>query len=111
MAEIIIEPGAMRELHVSCCSHPSSISTDHPLILQWHPTQDEWRYFLEGTGRMTLFASSSNAVTFNYEPGDISYIPATYGHYIENTGNTTLKYLEIWNSSASCRSRPGWFVC
>ena len=48
---------------------------------------------------MTLFASSSNAVTFNYEAGDISYIPATFGHYIENTGNTTLKYLEIWNSS------------
>ena len=49
---------------------------------------------------MTIFASSSNAITFNYEPGDISYIPATFGHYIENTGNTTLKYLEIWNSSA-----------
>ena len=46
---------------------------------EWHPTQDEWGYFLEGTGRMTIFASSSNAVTFNYEAGDIAYVPATYG--------------------------------
>ena len=70
MAEIIVEPGAMREFHVSCSSHRSSICTDR--FLQWHSTQDEWGYFLKGTGRMTLFASLSNAVTFNYEPGDIS---------------------------------------
>ncbi|PSS30942.1 hypothetical protein PHLCEN_2v2511 [Hermanssonia centrifuga] len=79
VAEVVVEPGAMRELH-------------------WHPTQDEWGYFLEGQGRMTLFASSGNARTYNYEAGDVSYIPATYGHYVENTGNTTLKFLEIWNT-------------
>lgn len=52
------------------------------------------------------------------QPGDISYIPTAYGtcallppsepyltgsirvsgHYVENTGNTTLKFLEIFNS-------------
>ncbi|THG98782.1 hypothetical protein EW026_g3469 [Hermanssonia centrifuga] len=80
VAEVVVEPGAMRELH-------------------WHPTQDEWGYFLEGQGRMTLFASSGNARTYNYEAGDVSYIPATYGHYVENTGNTTLKFLEIWNTA------------
>lgn len=47
--------------------------------LHWHPTQDEWGYFIEGQGRMTIFASSSNAQTFNYEAGDVSYVPATYG--------------------------------
>ena len=67
--------------------------------LHWHPTEDEWTYFLEGQGRVTLFASNSNAVTFNYMAGDVAYIPATYGHYIENTGNSTLKFLEIWNTS------------
>jgi oxalate decarboxylase/phosphoglucose isomerase-like protein (cupin superfamily) len=28
------------------------------------------------------------------------YIPPSYGHYIENTGNTTLKYLEMLNTGA-----------
>ena len=54
----------------------------HDLIMsQWHPTADEWGYFLEGQGRMTIFASSSNAQTFNYEAGDVSYTPATYGEH------------------------------
>ncbi|THH00759.1 hypothetical protein EW026_g1832 [Hermanssonia centrifuga] len=79
VAEVTVAPGAMRELH-------------------WHPTQDEWGYFLEGQGRMTLFASSGNARTYNYEAGDVSYTPATYGHYVENTGNTTLRFLEIFNT-------------
>lgn len=78
-AEVTVDAGAMRELH-------------------WHPTQDEWSYFLEGEGRMTLFASSGQARTFNYQAGDIGFVPASFGHYIENTGNSTLKYLEIFNS-------------
>ncbi|KAH7884814.1 putative oxalate decarboxylase/oxidase [Phlebopus sp. FC_14] len=75
-AEVTIEPGAMRELH-------------------WHPTQDEWDFFLEGTARITLFASSSKARTFDFQAGDVAYIPASFGHYAENIGNTTLKLLEI----------------
>ncbi|TCD61848.1 hypothetical protein EIP91_007838 [Steccherinum ochraceum] len=78
-AEVTVEPGAMRELH-------------------WHPTQDEWSFFIEGEGRVTLFASSGNARTFNYQGGDIGFVPATFGHYVENTGNTTLRFLEIFKS-------------
>ncbi|KAI0091324.1 oxalate decarboxylase [Irpex rosettiformis] len=78
-AEVTVEPGHIRELH-------------------WHPSQDEWSYFLEGTGRVTLFASSANARTFNFQPGDIGYVPASYGHYVENTGNTTLRFLEVFKS-------------
>ncbi|TCD66422.1 hypothetical protein EIP91_001358 [Steccherinum ochraceum] len=78
-AEVTVEPGAMRELH-------------------WHPTQDEWTFFLEGEARITLFASSSNSRTFNYQGGDIGYVPASFGHYVENTGNTTLHFLEIFNT-------------
>ncbi|KIK54812.1 hypothetical protein GYMLUDRAFT_48365 [Collybiopsis luxurians FD-317 M1] len=80
-AEVTIEPGAMSP--------------------QWHPTMDEWSFFIEGTGRMTLFASQSNARTFNYQVSPFPrcrYVPASMGHYVENTGNTTLKYLEIFNS-------------
>jgi len=78
-AEVTVEPGAIRELH-------------------WHPTQDEWSFFLEGEGRITIFAAQSTSRTFNYQAGDIGYVPASMGHYVENTGNTTLRFLEISNS-------------
>ncbi|KAF9007405.1 oxalate decarboxylase [Cyathus striatus] len=78
-AEVTVEPGALRELH-------------------WHPTQDEWSFFIEGNARVTIFASQSNARTFDYQAGDIGYVPATMGHYVENIGNTTLRFLEIWNT-------------
>ncbi|KAF9230834.1 putative oxalate decarboxylase/oxidase [Melanogaster broomeanus] len=64
----------------------------------WHPTQDEWDFFLEGSARITLFASSSQARTFDFQAGDVGYIPASYGHYVENVGNTTLKFLEIFQT-------------
>ncbi|CAE6432149.1 unnamed protein product [Rhizoctonia solani] len=43
--------------------------------LHWHPTQPEWTYFLEGNARVTGFASSANARTFDYQAGDIGYVP------------------------------------
>jgi len=76
-AEVTVEPGAMRELH-------------------WHPTQDEWSFFIEGSARVTIFAAQSNARTFDFQAGDIGYVPASMGHYVENTGNTTLTFLEIF---------------
>ena len=51
-----------------------------------------------GQARVTLFAGQSNARTFDYQGGDIAYVPTPYGHYVENTGNTTLRFLEIFNS-------------
>ncbi|KAH7344215.1 oxalate decarboxylase [Rhizoctonia solani] len=80
VAEVTVVPGGIRELH-------------------WHPTQPEWTFFLQGNARITVFASSANARTFDYQAGDVGYIPPTFGHYVENTGNTTLKYLEIFNSN------------
>ena len=47
---------------------------------------------------MTLFGAQSNARTFDYQGGDIAYVPSPYGHYVENTGNTTLRFLEIFNT-------------
>lgn len=74
-----VEPGGMRELH-------------------WHPNTDEWQYYIEGHGRMTVFASDSKARTFNYQAGDVGYVPFAMGHYVENTGNTTLRFLEMFKS-------------
>ncbi|KAF8754513.1 Oxalate Decarboxylase [Rhizoctonia solani] len=79
MAEVTVEVGGIRELH-------------------WHPTQPEWSYFIEGNARITIFAAQANARTFDYQAGDIGYVPPSFGHYVENIGNTTLKFLEIFNA-------------
>lgn len=68
-------------------------------MIQWHPTEPEWTFFISGNARITLYAASGNARTFDYNPGDVAYVEPSYGHYIENTGNTTLKFLEIFASS------------
>ncbi|KAL4067020.1 RmlC-like cupin domain-containing protein [Scleroderma yunnanense] len=78
-ADVIVEVGGMRELH-------------------WHPTEPEWTYFISGNARITVYASSSNAQTFDFQAGDVAYIPPSFGHYIENTGNSTLHFLEIFKS-------------
>jgi oxalate decarboxylase len=78
-ALVEIEPGAMRELH-------------------WHPNNDEWQYYLTGQGRMTVFAGNGIARTFDYRAGDVGYVPFAFGHYIQNTGNQTLWFLEIFKS-------------
>lgn len=78
-ALVEIEPGAMREMH-------------------WHPNNDEWQYYLSGRGRMTVFASSGKAGTFDYQAGDVGSVPFAMGHYVENTGDETLRFLEIFKS-------------
>jgi oxalate decarboxylase len=76
---IELEPGAMRELH-------------------WHPRADEWQYYLEGEARMTVFDATSNARTFDYRAGDVGFVPRTLGHYIENTGSTPVRVINVFNS-------------
>ncbi len=78
-ALVEIKPGGMREMH-------------------WHPNNDEWQYYLEGYGRMTVFASGGKARTFDYQAGDVGYVPFAMGHYIENTGDTSLRFLEMFKS-------------
>jgi oxalate decarboxylase len=78
-ALVELEPGAMRELH-------------------WHPNNDEWQYYLSGEGRMGVFAASGQARTFDFRAGDVGYVPFATGHYVENTGTTTLRFLELFKS-------------
>jgi oxalate decarboxylase len=78
-ALVEIEPGGMREMH-------------------WHPNTDEWQYYVSGSGRMTVFASSSRARTFDYHAGDVGYVPFAMGHYVENTGDEPLRFLEMFRS-------------
>lgn len=55
---------------------------------------DEWNYFISGRARITVFTADA-ARTFDYQPGDVGYVPATDGHYIENIGTEPVHLLEI----------------
>ncbi len=78
-ALVEVEPGGMRELH-------------------WHPNTDEWQYYIEGQARMGVFAASGQARTFDFQENDVGFVPFAMGHYIENIGNTTLRFLEVFKS-------------
>jgi oxalate decarboxylase len=79
-ALVEVEPGGMRELH-------------------WHPNTDEWQYYIEGQARMGVFAGAGQARTFDFMAGDVGYVPFAMGHYVENTGKTPLRFLEMFKSS------------
>ncbi|MBB6142449.1 oxalate decarboxylase [Silvibacterium bohemicum] len=78
-ALVILKPGAIREMH-------------------WHPNASEWQYWLQGTGRMTVFASAGEARTMSFHANDVGYVPAVAGHYIENTGTDDVIFLEMFKS-------------
>jgi oxalate decarboxylase len=79
MAHVTLKPGGLRELH-------------------WHPNADEWQYYIQGKGRMTLFYNKATANTADFIEGDVGYIPKTLGHYVENTGDTDLVFLEMFRA-------------
>jgi oxalate decarboxylase len=79
-AIVTVHPGGIRELH-------------------WHPNADEWQYYMTGKGRMTVFATGGRARTMDFQAGDVGYIQKTLPHYVENTGDTDLKFLEMFKSS------------
>lgn len=78
-ALVEVDPGGMREMH-------------------WHPNAAEWQYYISGHARMSVFASQGKARTFNYQAGDVGYVPFAMGHYIQNIGKSTLRFLEVFAS-------------
>ena len=79
-AIVTVRPGGMRELH-------------------WHQNADEWQYYLSGRGRMTVLSTGSRARTMDFQAGDVGYVQQTLGHYVENTGDSDLRFLEMFKSS------------
>ena len=75
-----MKPGSLREMH-------------------WHPNASEWQYYIAGSGRMTVFASSGEARTMDYKPNDVGYVPQVAGHAIESTGTDDLVFLALFKSS------------
>jgi oxalate decarboxylase len=73
-----LKPGGLRELH-------------------WHPNADEWQYYIGGKGRMTVFAAGTRARTMDVQAGDVGYILQSNPHYVENTGDTDLVFLEMFD--------------
>jgi oxalate decarboxylase len=76
-ALVEVEPGGLRELH-------------------WHPTSDEWQYYISGTARMGVFHGEGRNNTVEFHPSDVGYVPQSIGHYIENVGKDTLRFLEVF---------------
>jgi oxalate decarboxylase len=79
-AQVIVHPGGMREMH-------------------WHPNADEWQYYIAGKARMTVFAAAGDARTMDFQKGDVGYVQQTLPHYVENTGEEDMIFLEMFKSS------------
>lgn len=78
-ALVTVEPGSMRELH-------------------WHPNADEWQYYLRGSARMTVFNTGPHATTTDFRAGDVGVVRRNFGHYVENTGEDVLQFVEVFRS-------------
>jgi oxalate decarboxylase len=76
-ALVTVKPGGMRELH-------------------WHPNASEWQFYIAGKGRMSVYMPVDNARTADYHANDVGYVPANAGHYIQNTGDSDLVFLEMF---------------
>lgn len=72
-----LAPGAVREMH-------------------WHPNADEWQYWIEGQGRMTVFDAGPRAQTADFHAGDIGFVKRGQGHFIQNTGTTDLRFVAVF---------------
>lgn len=80
-AHVVIDPGALREMH-------------------WHPSADEWAYFIRGRARITIFAASGTSRTFNYVAGDVGVVPKGMAHYVENLSpDEPVEFLEIFRAA------------
>jgi oxalate decarboxylase len=60
-AHVEVAPGHMREIH-------------------WHPNADEWQYYTSGKARMTVLAAEAKARAFNFQAGDVGYVPTSMSH-------------------------------
>jgi oxalate decarboxylase len=78
-AIVTLKPGGLRELH-------------------WHPNQDEWQYYIRGKARMGVFSANARARTMDFEEGDVGYVLQSSPHYIENTGDSDVVFLEMFKS-------------
>lgn len=78
-ALVEVDPGRIREIH-------------------WHPNADEWQYYVSGKARMTVFAAEGRSRTFDFQAGDVGYVPVSMPHFVENMGDEPLRFLELFRA-------------
>jgi oxalate decarboxylase len=78
-AMVTLKPGALRELH-------------------WHPNASEWQFWLAGKGRMGIIMNEGKARTMDFNANDVGFVPRVATHYVENTGDTDLVFLEMFKA-------------
>jgi oxalate decarboxylase len=47
---------------------------------------------------MTVFGAEAKARTFDFQAGDVGYVPMSMSHFIENTGDEPLRFLELFRA-------------
>jgi oxalate decarboxylase/phosphoglucose isomerase-like protein (cupin superfamily) len=72
-ALVVVKPGSMRELH-------------------WHPNADDWQYGVQyGSARQH----------HRLPVGDVGLVRRNCGHYVENTGDDDLVFIETFYEEVS----------
>ena len=59
----------------------------------WHPNANELNYVLTGRARLIVLSPGGDVDSFEIGPGEGSFIPTSYFHYIENIGTEELHML------------------
>jgi oxalate decarboxylase len=76
---MVLKPGAIKELH-------------------WNPNANEWHYYLRGKAQVAVFGSGGRGKVAEFNPGDVAYIPAGFGHAVRNIGNEDLEIVQTWDN-------------
>jgi oxalate decarboxylase/phosphoglucose isomerase-like protein (cupin superfamily) len=71
-----LEPGAVREPHV-------------------HPNANQLDYCISGAGRVGIVGPEGETHYLDLGPGDISFVPQGFLHWIENNGTRPLSFLVV----------------
>lgn len=63
----------------------------------WHPNAHELNYLIKGRARIVLLSPGEQVDGFDMEPGDMSFLPQGYYHYIENSGDEPVHFAVFFN--------------
>lgn len=96
--EVLIVDSAVFKVSITVSAAIVTIYAGGMRELHWHQNASEWQYYLGGKGRMTVLGTGSRARTMDFEAGDVGYVQKTLPHYIENTGNEDLRFLEVFKA-------------
>lgn len=53
---------------------------------------------MQGSAQATVFLGPQSARTFDFLPGDTAVFPDNSGHYVKNTGEEDLIWIELYKS-------------